>query len=229
MPTEIDTMLVVAADSEAKAVAKAFGQTDDSTSEFQVLRPGLWLLKTGVGKANAAAGVASTIARNRVARVVNIGIGGALPDSGLEIGDRVLASSSIFADEGIDTPDGFLDCRSMGLSLYPEDRGTGLPPDSALAHLLEGVIGRRSVVATVSTCSGRDDLAQRIRRRTGGGVECMEGAAVMLACHRLGVPAAEVRVISNTTGDRVDQVWDIGRALGILGATACEISDVLSG
>lgn len=38
----------------------------------------------------------------------------------------------------------------------------------------------------------------------------MEGAAVLLAAHRLGIPAAEIRVISNTTGDRDRQVWDFG-------------------
>lgn len=229
MPTEIDTMLVVAADSEAKAVFEAFGLTDEDPSTLRQIRAGLWLLTTGIGKANAAAGVGAALARNRVSRVISLGIGGALPGGGLQIGDRVLASSSVFADEGIETPDGFLDCRAMGFPLYPDDRGEGLKPDPALERLIGGVVEHRSVVATVSTCSGRDELAERIRRRTGAGVECMEGAAVLLACHRMGVPAAEVRVISNTTGDRKKQVWDIGRAFSVLGSTALALSDVFAG
>ncbi len=229
MPREIDTMLVVAADSEAKAVFEAFGLSDEDHSALRPLRGGLRLLTAGIGKANAAAGVGVALAQNRVDRVVSLGIGGALPGGGLGIGDRVLASSSVFADEGIDTPDGFLDCRAMGFPLYPEDRSEGLKPDPELERLIGGVVEHRSVVATVSTCSGRDELAERIRRRTGAGVECMEGAAVMLACHRMGVPAAEVRVISNTTGNRKQQVWDIGRAFAVLGATALALSGVLGG
>jgi len=229
MSTEIDTMLVVAADSEAKAVFAAFGFPDEEPEELTRLEGGLWLLKAGIGKANAAGAVGIALAMNPAERVISLGLGGALPDSGLEIGDRVLASRSVFADEGAETPEGFLDCRSMGFPLYEGDLGDGLACNPELHARLRGCVDREAVIATVSTCSGRDELAVRVRRRTGAGVECMEGAAVMLTCHRMGVPAAEVRVISNTTGDRAEQVWDIGRSLGVLGLTARAISDALRG
>lgn len=229
MSTEIDTMLVVAADSEAKAVFAAFGFPDEEPEELTRLEGGLWLLRTGIGKANAAGAVGIALAMNPAERVISLGIGGALPESGLSIGDRVLATRSVFADEGVDTPGGFLDCRSMGFPLYEEDRGLGIECDPDLCSLIRGCVDREAVVATVSTCSGRDELATRIRRRTGAGVECMEGAAVMLTCHQMGVPGAEIRVISNTTGDREKQVWDIGRSLGVLGETARALSDVLGG
>ena len=45
----------------------------------------------------------------------------------------------------------------------------------------------------------------------------MEGAAVVHAARRLDVPAIEVRAISNTTGDRDRQQWDIAAALTALG------------
>jgi nucleoside phosphorylase len=44
----------------------------------------------------------------------------------------------------------------------------------------------------------------------------MEGAAVGLVCHRLRVPFAEVRVVSNTTGHRERQQWDIKGAVSKL-------------
>ncbi len=44
----------------------------------------------------------------------------------------------------------------------------------------------------------------------------MEGAAVVHAAHRLNLPAIEIRVISNTTGNRDTQQWDITRALQCL-------------
>lgn len=229
MSTEIDTMLVVAADSEARAVLSAFGFPDEDPEELTRLDGGVWLLRTGIGKANAAGAVGVTLATNPALQVISLGLGGSLPDSGLSIGDRVLASRSVFADEGVDTPNGFLDCRSMGFPLYQDDHGKGVEGDPELINRIRGVVDHESVVATVSTCSGRDELATRIRRRTGAGVECMEGAAVLLTCHRMGVPAAEIRVISNTTGDREKQVWDIGLSLRVLGETARALSDVLSG
>lgn len=227
MTHKIDTMLVVAAETEAKAVRGAHGLMDEAPDDLRMLWGGCWLLRTGIGKANAAGALGIALGTHRVGRVVSLGLGGALPDSGVEIGDRVLATRSVFADEGVETPEGFLDCRSIGFPLYEGDCGEGLVPDPALAELIGGLVDRRCVVATVSTCSGRDELAIRIRRRTGAGVEAMEGAAVLLTCLRAGVPSAEVRVVSNTTGDRGQQVWDIGRALALLGGTSRAISDVL--
>lgn len=227
VPTEIDTVLVVAAESEARAVFVAHGLPDRDAPQLRVLRGGVWILRTGIGKANAAGALGIALSQSPAKRVVSLGLGGALPGSGLGIGEAVLATSSIFADEGIETPEGFVDCRSMGFPLHPEDRGAGFPPDQRLAELIGAVVEKRSAVATVSTCSGRDELAERVRRRTGAGVEAMEGAAVLLTCLKLGVPAAEVRVISNTTGDRKRQVWDIGRALAELGRVSVMISGAL--
>lgn len=228
MTHKIDTVLVVAAETEAEVVLTAHGLPTPASGEPTPLTGGLWLLQTGIGKANAAGTLGIALGRHQIGRVISLGIGGSLPDSGIGIGERVLASRSVFADEGIETPSGFLDCRSLGFPLYEGDRGDGLEPDGALVALIEGVVDRQAVVATVSTCSGRDDLALRVRRRTGAGVEAMEGAAVMLTCRRLGVPGAEIRVISNTTGDRDRQVWDIGRALRVLGETSRALSDVLA-
>src|SRR5262249_12942439 len=68
-------------------------------------------------------------------------------------------------------------------------------------------------IATVSTCSGTDAFATDVRDRTGAIAECMEGAAVGLVAERLGIPVGEVSIISNTTGDRNRQVWDLQKAL----------------
>jgi futalosine hydrolase len=46
----------------------------------------------------------------------------------------------------------------------------------------------------------------------------MEGAAVVHAANRVGAPAIEVRAISNTTGNRNTQEWDIPLALQNLDA-----------
>jgi nucleoside phosphorylase len=84
------------------------------------------------------------------------------------------------------------------------------------------VVGR---IATVSTCAGTDARAATVARRTGAVAEAMEGAAVAQVASRLGVTFAEVRVISNTTGDRANQRWDMRGALGGLSRVAGVLVD----
>ena len=58
--------------------------------------------------------------------------------------------------------------------------------------------------------------------RTGAIAEAMEGGAVGVSAARVGggVWFSELRVISNTTGDRAGQRWDLSRALARLSETA---------
>jgi nucleoside phosphorylase len=59
-------------------------------------------------------------------------------------------------------------------------------------------------------------MAHQVRGRTGAIAECMEGAAVAHVGVRLGIATGELRVISNTTGDRSGQRWDLKGALSAL-------------
>jgi hypothetical protein len=44
-------------------------------------------------------------------------------------------------------------------------------------------------------------------------------------CARLGIRAGELRVISNTTGRRLGQVWDLPGALAVLEGVIGRVSD----
>ncbi len=55
----------------------------------------------------------------------------------------------------------------------------------------------------------------------------MEGAAVVHAARRLHAPAIEIRVVSNTTGDRERQRWDLPAALRELSAAMRRLTGVL--
>ena len=46
----------------------------------------------------------------------------------------------------------------------------------------------------------------------------MEGAAVAAVCKRFEVPLAQLRAVSNRTGDRERGLWDLDRAVANLGA-----------
>lgn len=220
------TLIVVAAPAEAAAVCREFGAAEVGEPwKLVELGRGFDLVMSGVGKANAAGATARFLDPARHGRVVSAGIAGALPSlqadgrwaAGLEIGAVAAAAECAYSDEGIETPDGFLDCGQMGFPLgdFP---GRGVPVDAGVLVWLRGVAGRVGTIATVSTCSGTDDLARRVVERTGAIAEAMEGAAVVQVARRLGVAAGEVRVISNTTGDRGRQVWRIREAFEVLGS-----------
>lgn len=198
-------LVIVAVDAEREALGSAC-----------LSSPDVRVLVSGIGRTNAAATTAVALAQHPGFRaVINAGIAGSLPGSHLGIGDGVVATACVYAEEGVLTPSGFHDTHSLGFPLGPFE-GNHVPVGEellkAFAHL-----GRCAPVATVATCSGTDALAHDIMERTGAIAEAMEGAAVVHAALRVGVPGIELRTISNATGDRTMQAWDIPRALQALG------------
>ncbi|HCT45637.1 MAG TPA: hypothetical protein DF699_10535 [Phycisphaerales bacterium] len=95
--------------------------------------------------------------------------------------------------------------------------------------MLEPFCTRTGPIATVSWCSGSDACAQGVVERTGAICEAMEGAAVALAARRIdpGIATAELRVISNTTGDRSSQRWALDDSLRSLRAVLGRIAQAL--
>lgn len=212
-------LLVVAAPGEARAVLAGLG-CDPALGE----RP--WVLHTaadrfdvivtGVGKVNAGGAVAKFLDPARHSATISVGIAGALPCAASPpLGSIVVASTSVYADEGLETPDGFLDCASIGFPIGPFD-GNSIPAHPELLSCLRGLADLVGPIATISTCSGTDALASQVSTRTLALAEAMEGAAVAHIAARLGVPAAELRIISNTTGARPRQRWDLKGALARL-------------
>lgn len=236
-------LLIVAAPGEAKAVLDAAGQ-DPPASGMPAwktigISPHIDLLLTGVGKANAAAGLVRAFEVDAHSCVVNLGVAGMLPGSGLALGQAVAGDRSCYADEGSAMPTddaslGFQDIASMGFPPDLLDDLTAEGPsscaaDPALLGALRPLADRVGAIATVSTCSGTDDLAWAYAERTGAIAEAMEGAALAFTCLQLRradgspVPFAELRVICNTTGDRGAQKWDLPRAFERVRAIASRL------
>ena len=177
--------------------------------------PDAHIVVSGVGRTNAAAATTlASIAHGPFDAAISIGLAGALPESQLEPGDLIAADQCVYAEEGIMTPEGFLDMTGLGFQLGA-DPGNAISCDEDLVRQLQAVAPIMSI-ATVATCSGTDAAAAEIRNRTGCAAEAMEGAAVVHAAQRLNIPAIEVRAISNTTGDRHEQRWDLPKALQVL-------------
>ncbi len=211
-------LLALAAPAEAEAALRALsGSVSLRNREWEVhrLAAPFDVLVTGVGKASSAGAVARFADPSEHRGILSLGVAGSLPGAGLGLGAVIAASSSVFADEGLVTADGFRSCPAMGFPLGPFE-GAAVHPDPHLFACLRALTGFSGPVATVSTCSGTDALAGAVRERTGALAEAMEGAAVGAVAARLGIPFAEVRVISNTTGERAGQSWDLPGALGAL-------------
>lgn len=199
--------------------------------------PGLDLVISGVGKANAAAATALCLDPARHAGALSVGIGGLLPEResfaprvdaqvrGLQIGHAVVSDRSVYADEGIVTPEKFIHLHDMGFPAGPWE-GSGPEAPNAWREILRDLSDAHGVIATVSLCSGTDAAAREVVRRTGAVVEAMEGAAVAHVAEMMGLRWGEVRVVSNTTGDRSAQRWEMPVAmarLGRLGAALCGV------
>ena len=181
--------------------------------------PGAIVEVGGIGRTNAALAVArAERVHGAFDAVLSAGIAGALPDSDLVIGDSVVATRSVYAEEGIMTPQGFSDLGSMGFRLGPFE-GNAVPGDPALIDLFGG-LGSAGIVATVATCSGTNEAAREVVDRTGAIAEAMEGASVLHAAATFGMAALEIRVISNTTGTRDAQEWNLDLAFERLGELA---------
>lgn len=180
------------------------------------------LLHCGVGKANAAAGTALLLETQRPEAVINFGCAGAYPGSGLQLRDLALASEELYGDEGVDTPDGFLDLEAINLPLL-QRHGQRLfnrfPVDSTLLERARNILGEPEIrkgtgfaigaFVTVSTCSGSAQAAATLHRRTGGLIENMEGGAIAQLCCRYSVPFLELRGISNYAENRDLTRWDL--------------------
>jgi futalosine hydrolase len=156
------------------------------------------MLVTGVGAVEAAASVSRALAQSPYELVISAGIAGAF-EGAAEIGEGVVVSEEIF-EVDLETgmplalPDGARVIDRAGSDLSLVDR------------LVE--LGFRSVRGvTVPRVTATDDTAARLSA-VGVGIESMEGFAVLRAAEIAGVPAIEVRGISNLVCDRARSGWN---------------------
>ncbi len=176
----------------------------------------------GVGKINAAAATAVMIERWQPRLVINTGSAGAYPGSGLSIGDLVVATEEVLADDGVVVGEGWRDLRYMNLPIV-KGRGVScynvLPLSPQASEKALQLADNYAVSikcgrsATVSTCSGTRQYADELSKRWNALIENMEGAAVAQVCLRSGVECLEIRGISNMVEERDLKAWDIPGAV----------------
>ncbi len=165
-------------------------------------------------------------ARGPFRLALNVGIAGAYPNSGLEIGDIVIAGGETFADVGYETPanapvnaPGFetFAHSPLGKAFYGPVLPTVAPAEFLFSPPADAAyrvhVGPRG--ATVNACTGTHATGARRATLTGAAFESMEGAAVAVWGSQTDPPApvCEIRAISNLAADRDMRPENIRHAL----------------
>ena len=168
----------------------------------------------GIGQVNMAMQLTRLLDTYKPEAVLLCGCGGSYPASGLKIGDLALATSEFYADLGVATAEQFIPLEELDLPQNPRISPLVRQSFSLDKTLLERAQKTLSGTicgpfATVNCCSGYPDLSFELEKRSGAICENMEGAAAAQICTNFAVPLLELRGISNPTGTRDPQQWDV--------------------
>jgi len=209
-------LVMTAVDAERDAVLR--GLKGDDRFELKV---------AGVGPVAAAISTTTELTSGEYRLVISAGIAGGF-EGRAEIGDVVVATEIVAADLGVETPEGFssVDELGFGTSRVQADKPS---TDRAVSALkAAGIAVSYGPIVTVSTATGTAATAARLADRVPGVVaEGMEGYGVAAAAHAKGIPALEIRAISNRVGPRDRSAWRIGDALRSLEAAFDQLTEGL--
>jgi len=152
----------------------------------------------GIGPVEAALQTARALAERRPETVLHVGIAGA---RALEPLSLVVGSEAVYCD--------VIDASS---TLPRVER---VEPDAALLERVRSALPDAQVLP-IATCG-----------KVGGGggweVEAMEGFGVLRACALAGVPAVELRVVSNRPDEPDRTRWRFDEAFDVLGEAIARI------
>jgi futalosine hydrolase len=158
----------------------------------------------GIGPVEAASALAAALARREYRLVVNAGLAGAFGGAA-HIGDGVVVIEDVME---LDLETGAPIALPPGETIVA--KANSEPGLAAQLHakgfaLLRGV--------TVARVTSSEETAKRLARDLDAQVESMEGFAALRAAQRAGVPAIELRGISNRCGARAASNWNFAAGL----------------
>lgn len=181
----------------------------------------------GVGPVAAAASTARCLAKREYDLVVCAGICGGFAGRA-EVGTLVVADAIICADLGAETAEGFcsLDELGFGSARVPLDQELVAKVTAGMRRA--GLPVTQGPVLTLSTVTGSAAAAEELLARVpGAAAEAMEGYGVAYAAHQQGLPALEIRTVSNLIGPRDKSAWRIKEALQMLEAASSVLREVI--
>lgn len=213
------SLIATAVEAEAEAIRAGLGPDDaDRATRIHVAA-------VGVGPAAAAAGAARLLAVAELAghpyqAVISAGIAGGFPGRA-GVGATVIATRTVAADLGAESPDGFLslDRLGFGTTVHESDPTLLKSLTDALPSALTGDI------LTLATVTGTAETAARLAAAHPAAMaEAMEGFGVAVAAAAAGLPFIELRTISNPIGPRDRTGWRLPAALAALTRAARTLS-----
>ena len=216
LESEMRVLVMTAVAVERDAVLRGLG----GDKRFDVM-------VVGVGPVAAAVNTAQVLAITEYGLVVSAGIGGGFPGKA-EVGSLVVANKIVAADLGVETPEGFSSLDELGFGSTNVEVDASLVNKVTAAMLAEKLTVSIGPIITVSTATGTAaSTAEMARRVPGAAAEAMEGYGVALAARNCGVPALEIRSISNPVGPRDRTGWRIKEALDVLEQASSVLLEVL--
>lgn len=149
----------------------------------------------GVGMVEAGIGASRRLAAGEGAAVVLVGTCGALPGSGLEVGDVVVVARARVGSASV---------LAGNADLPPPMPAEVIAPPELLARAVAA--GARSVTAlTTLGITTADDLAAALAAH--GEVEHLEAFAVARAAESVGLPWCAVLAVANPVGSAGRAAW----------------------
>jgi len=220
-------MLLVAT-ATANEMKTAFGADapaveQGEVAEYELNGRKLLLAVTGVGMVNAAMVAGRLLSQYEFDGVINIGIAGAHDIEANPIGSVAFAWRETWPEYGLLDEDGRVDPKAIGFPLAEVD-GTQIwnrvkfnpVNDAKKMNVTLGEKWRRASSISVNAVTGDTSRAGWLKTKYSGDMENMEGFALGFAAVQAGLPFLEVRTISNMVGSRLEQDWDIKKALKAL-------------
>jgi futalosine hydrolase len=186
-------------------------------------RAGVDVVATGVGPVEAALGTLRALAGQRYALVVNAGIGGGFAGRA-RVGDAVAVTAEHYVELGRE--DGAELGLPGGLQLEVFVTADGAALERYRAGTPHVAFGTGVTSATITT---GDVRAAALAARFAPAVETMEGFAVLRAAATAGVPALEVRGISNIVGNRATSGWDFRAGASAATGALAGLLDIVKG
>lgn len=179
-------------------------------------KAGVELLISGAGPIETTLTLCKFLARTdkTISAIVNCGIAGAYPDTGVGLLDICLARREKMGDFGI--------CTGNTISAFDDPAMTSQTDFNLDNSLLacarqilnqEGISYHTGVFVTVNCASGAGQRGEFLRHTHQAICENMEGAALARVCMEFNLPLLEVRCVSNIVIDRDRSKWKLAEAV----------------
>jgi futalosine hydrolase len=167
------------------------------------------ILVTGMGIVNTVFALTSYLhAHSDIKAIVNVGIGGAYPNSRLKLGEVVAIYKDNYAEYGEINAKEFKPLKDINLKLNefqdesPDYNQVEATQKIKLSKIQEATGATVSSLAADSTTVFQRESIWRAQ------VESMEGAAVIDIANRFKLPVIQIRSISNIVGEKDKKKWD---------------------